>query len=243
MAYPHPALFREERGPSALAFVSKVVLGSIAVVLAIALLAALPRGARIPLVVAATIGIVVALPVMFAPRQRARRRGLRPVLSPASAPRGAALHPRGAPHARLDGRQPSSAPRSLAADWKGLAGVSGLLAALSALLIVLAFLAPPELGVSLAVVGLVGLFLVRLAAFHPRGAWPRSTRSSTRTPTRLRRTRGVRALRRARLQPTRTELTNPGKSVLEPSVYVPSFGSPTPPGAASAPEAFDFLER
>ena len=49
--------------------------------------------------------------------------------------------------------------------------VSGVVAAISTLLILLAFLVPPTWAVSLSVVGLAGLFLVRLNAFHPRGAW------------------------------------------------------------------------
>lgn len=63
--------------------------------------------------------------------------------------------------------------------------VTGLFAAISALLIMLAFVVPPEFGASLAILGLGGLFLVRLAAFHSRGAWLPSTRPMYLSPRRL----------------------------------------------------------
>jgi hypothetical protein len=56
------------------------------------------------------------------------------------------------------------------------AGVTGVFVAISALLIMLSFVVPPEFGSSLAILGLGGLFLVRLTAFRPRSPWRPPTR-------------------------------------------------------------------
>jgi hypothetical protein len=67
--------------------------------------------------------------------------------------------------------RPRRRPQRSPVVRRGWPRVSGLLAAISALLVVLALLAPREQGVILAILGLGGLFVARLSAFHPRTAW------------------------------------------------------------------------
>jgi hypothetical protein len=123
----------QEREPSALVFVAKVILINIAVVLSIVLLATLPKTPWVPLVIALGIALVFGFSVELAMRPRRR--------------------PRRSPVVRR--------------AWPRV----GLLVAISALLVVLALLAPREQGVILAILGLGGLFVARLSAFHPRTAW------------------------------------------------------------------------
>lgn len=160
---------RQEREPSALVFVAKVIFISIAVVLTIVFLAALPEAPWTPLVIALAIALVLGFSVELA--LRSRRRDQRPSVVRMAGRRDAAFRrPEDCPAQLDNGRSPLDDGSS---DTRpGMVGrVLGLFAAIGALCIVLAFLAPPELGVSLAILGLGGFFIVRLAAFHPRGAW------------------------------------------------------------------------
>ena len=160
---------RQEREPSALVFVAKVIFISIAVVLTIVFLAALPEAPWTPLVIALAIALVLGFSVELA--LRSRRRDQRPSVVRMAGRRDVAFRrPEDCPAQPDNGGSPLDDGSS---DTRpGMVGrVLGLFAAIGALCIVLAFLAPPELGVSLAILGLGGFFIVRLAAFHPRGAW------------------------------------------------------------------------
>jgi hypothetical protein len=152
-----------------------VILINIAVVLGIVLLPTLPQATWTPLVIALGIALVFGFSVELALRLH-RRHQRSPVVRRAWPASGAlrVLGDEPVPdHERSPLDDGSAVPRP-----RSLRSVSGLLAAISALLVMVAFLVPPEQRAGFAILGLGGLFVARLAAFHPRGAWRLPTPSS-----------------------------------------------------------------
>jgi hypothetical protein len=163
----------QEQEPSALVLVSKVLFASIAVVLAMVFLVTLPRDARIPLVIALAIGLVFGLSVVLALRPRAHER--RSPFVRSTRFRGGAWRQLRETSAQLEDRRSTLDEGSSVTDRQILGSLIASVAVMSLWLFLLAWLAPPEFGAGLAILGLGGLFLVRLAAFHPRGIWRPAT--------------------------------------------------------------------
>ena len=145
--------------PSGTTFVSSFLLGSMAIVATIALILTTPLTVIVPLGVVFLAGLSGTLVLSALERRRQRRRERGP--NGVSRSSGTPSH------------DPDSAGRIPAG--------SGALAAFSLTLLGIAFLAPQQLGVVMAAIGLAGLFLVRVyamgAGWAPRGsAWadPRS---------------------------------------------------------------------
>jgi hypothetical protein len=172
----HQNSVNQEQQPSALVFVSKVIFTGIAVVLAMVFLVTLPRDARIPLVIALAIGLVFGLSVVLALRPRARDRRS-PFVGNTRFRGGPWRHLRDN-SAQLEDRRSALGEGSSVTDRQVLGSLIPSVAVISLGLLLLAWLAPPEFGASLAILALGGLFLVRLAAFHPRGTWRPATRLS-----------------------------------------------------------------
>ena len=108
---------RQEREPSALVFVAKVIFISIAVVLTIVLLAALPEAPWIPLVIALAIALVLGFSVELA--MRSRHRDQRPPVVRMAGRRDVALRrPEDCP-AQLEtaGHRSMTAPPTRAQGW------------------------------------------------------------------------------------------------------------------------------
>src|SRR5688572_11742828 len=178
-----PAVRRVARAPSATAFVAKVILAAVAIVIAATLVANAPPTVLVPLAVVlvgglVASGIVVTNEWMLADRHPARRggRSRRRYSQPRSAPFDAT------------GTQPGvrgSLEHYRAGARAGVTGVATL-GAVSLTLLVLALVAPAGPRIALAAGGLVGLAVVRLSAMsrvwasHREAPSGRAHRPSTR---------------------------------------------------------------
>ena len=143
--------------PSGTTFVARVLLISMAVVATIALIITAPLNVTVPLGFVLLAGLFGTLVLSALERRRQRRREIRD--------RGSSGVSRSS---GTTSRDPDSANRTPAG--------SGALAAFSISLLGIAFLAPEQLGVVMAAIGLAGLFVLRLFAMFggwaPRGsAW------------------------------------------------------------------------
>ncbi len=154
-------------GPSATAFMARVVLTGAVVVMAVALLMAAPRSVTIPMFVALFAGLIATGVVASADRRiRTSRRGRAGGAAPS---RADDVAPREADDRSRAGRSQSAANGS---RWIRVA------AAIVSLLVV-AIVAPEPIGAALAAAGLAGVFALRIAAsragWPPYGAWRAAT--------------------------------------------------------------------
>ena len=169
MALPPPissvsgvsAAHRVARAPSATAFVARVILAAVAIVMAATLVANAPQTVLIPLAVVlvgglVASGIVVINERMLADRRPARRSGrsIRRYSQPRSAPFDTTNTQPGARGSRDQRR---------AGARRGVTGVATL-GAVSLTFLVLALVAPAGFEIALVTGGLLGLAVVRLTA-------------------------------------------------------------------------------
>ena len=160
-----PAGRRATRMPSATAFVFKIVLSAIAIVMAAVVIATAPPTVLIPLATALVAGLAATALLIRGDRGLSERRRSR----------------RGAPHNGSAGHDRGERGRDAPAGegW-------GALAVGSAVLLLLALVASEGLRVALAATGLAGLAAFRLAAMYggwmPRGSAVTERPAASETP-------------------------------------------------------------
>ena len=151
------------RGTSPTAFVAKIVLAAIAIVMAATLVLLAPQVVTVPIAFVLVVGAVVSGLLVAGERWALGRSALGSARRDPDSTAGA--------HAGRRSNRPHERrrhPRAGAADWRVLVGV----AAVSIALLVLALLVPASserLGTVFVISGLAGLVALRLAAAH--GAW------------------------------------------------------------------------
>jgi drug/metabolite transporter (DMT)-like permease len=137
--------------PSATVFVAKVIFIGIAIVASATGIVSAPLRVTLPLGLVFVMGLLGTLGITWVDRWQARRRTRR------SLPRSSAPVPSCPPHTGDDlGGDESSVSVSTSTLL--------VVAAASSIVVLVAFLMPEELGIGLAAVGLVGLFMIRLLA-------------------------------------------------------------------------------
>jgi hypothetical protein len=134
--------------PSPTTLVSRVILTAIAVVVAGAIVLSAPRAVTVSIAIAAAAGIAAVGSMKAIGHRRATGAHDAPTRAHASPP-----------------DETSTVAGPVNWGWGALTGVS-------VLLLLLALVAPVELGAVFGAIGVAGLFIVRIAAIHGRWAEP-----------------------------------------------------------------------
>ena len=172
-----PARDGVTRTPSATAFVAKVILAAIAIVMTATLVATAPPTVTIPIAAVLSTGLVASTLAVRGGRRRLARRYPRHTNSRLAPPPAPGQHPGLAARDGYDSPVPTRAAAWETLGARGALGANGALGAwaalgaMSVLLLVLALLVGERLGAVLAAIGLAGLAVLRLAATY--GGWVR----------------------------------------------------------------------